>query len=386
MMIKRWMLLVSTTSGFVPANRSLRRTTCLGSSSFDDLVGLVSSVSTCLRLEGNKDYRGVVASDDIALDDAILSIPLSDCLRDDESPSWLDCPDPEGWATRLAACVIDKRLGESDSRISDLWLDLLPDRHVLRSSLPIHWPEELLASCRSLELAVDSAYFARYDAVAQLMASLKEVHEGYSVEAMERVCHDALDVVQTRTCRVECDDRPLRLLAPVFDCFNHDTVPNAAFALEGSQLVVRATRPISRDSEVFISYGEQSTRPSWRCLLSYGFVPEDDDDDTTEVNLDGQRFEVSSTSVSEDLVAWAVSDDSPVTLTPTVAVRLSKRLTEAATDLNDLTKTIDDVESTDALSVRLEAALRSQQQRVINTCAGGLLKWAQQQESIPNST
>ena len=96
---------------------------------------------------------------------------------------------------------------------------------------------------------------------------------------------------------------PIRVLAPLFDLINQGSSysgrpksVNAEFGLElvsidelnvndtnestrsdnrrlkTGQLVVRATRNMAMDEEVLIDYGP-STRPAWRCLLSYGFVP-----------------------------------------------------------------------------------------------------------------
>lgn len=110
--------------------------------------------------------------------------------------------------------------------------------------------------------------------------------------------------VQTRSCRVErkCEDGvqwgpPLRVLAPVFDFINHGSSrdadaaggANARFGVEdggmcdthGARLVVRALRDVAAGEEVLIDYGD-SARPAWRCLTSYGFVPEYDVDSEAE--------------------------------------------------------------------------------------------------------
>jgi hypothetical protein len=99
-------------------------------------------------------------------------------------------------------------------------------------------PDEDMGStkCTALELAIDSAYFAKATAVMTLMDELKQVlednedeKEALAVVDLERKCHNALDIVQTRACRVErkCSEDgaqlgpPLRILAPIFDFINH---------------------------------------------------------------------------------------------------------------------------------------------------------------------
>ncbi|MDV2687365.1 hypothetical protein RYX56_23750, partial [Alkalihalophilus lindianensis] len=79
-------------------------------------------------------------------------------------------------------------------------------------------------------------------------------------------------------------------------------------------LVVRARRDIKADQEVLIDYGD-SARPAWRCLSSYGFVPnyrvssdeyfEGEDECVAEVYFNGKRYEVSTDTIPTDLVEAA---------------------------------------------------------------------------------
>lgn len=216
---------------------------------------------------------------------------------------------------------------------------------------------------------------------------------------LERTSNIKIDgQVQTRACRVErkCEDGinwgpPLRILAPIFDFINHassrtstrqsgnlssngdgDTtaVANAAFGIENehmcdmheAKLVVRALRDMAESEEVLIDYGD-SARPAWRCLTSYGFVPEYDvdsspGDDENEENIEnvaelwmnGLRFEVDPHSVPFDLVEVAAAqalldktdEDNDLEeedgdggvgggmLTPFVARAIAKRATEVS--------------------------------------------------------
>ena len=78
-------------------------------------------------------------------------------------------------------------------------------------------------------------------------------------------CESALDLVQTRACRIDGSNdndgdvgttttttttTPVRFLAPVFDLINHDRDPNAEFIRKGDALVVRAKRDIPKDSQI----------------------------------------------------------------------------------------------------------------------------------------
>ena len=142
----------------------------------------------------------------------ILRIPLSSCLRDDEPPGWYEFSSDnkyashlnEDWACRLAASLLDieltSKLPADDALASgrETWLSLLPDRDVLRASLPVHWDDQILSrsKCYALELAVDEAYFARAETVARLTKMLSPV-AALDCDKLERKCHDALDIVSS---------------------------------------------------------------------------------------------------------------------------------------------------------------------------------------------
>mmetsp|Transcript_12909 Transcript_12909/g.28058 ORF Transcript_12909/g.28058 Transcript_12909/m.28058 type:complete len:451 (+) Transcript_12909:750-2102(+) len=419
--------------------------------------------------------RGVCLNKSVKRGDAILSIPISSCFRDDEPPRWYeqrasshdevegggdanenDITDyekynPSAWASRLAASVLDMELNQGgvggeavdrDLKLGrEIWQSMLPDKDILHASLPVHWGEEVLATskCTALELAVDSAYFARASAVTNLSEELNQAldskdGEGDDIimteemdivgdmETLQRKCHDALDIVQTRACRVErtCEDGvqwgpPLRILAPIFDFINHGSSrtkgkgsANASFGIENklmcnmhdAKFVVRAARDILEGEEVLIDYGD-SARPAWRCLTSYGFVPEYDAksevvdeeqvENVAELWMNGLRFEVDTQSVPFDLVevaaAQALYDDSSEDdneregeedgiLTPFVAQAIAKRATEAAFNLIlepemvETEKVWDSPEFVHAMS--LAALLRWSQHKVLLAFAENL--------------
>jgi len=172
--------------------------------------------------------RGVCIYSSVEKGDVILSIPISSCFRDDEPPKWFEGDDdggddhdinrynPSGWASRLAAILLDHEFSNKNS--ADLldsleigretWKSMLPDRNILRASLPVHWSEEFLSNtkCTALELAVDSAYFARANAVMQLQEELKQAlfeEENVDDDFLRQKCGDALDIVSVRHERFE---------------------------------------------------------------------------------------------------------------------------------------------------------------------------------------
>lgn len=373
---------------------------------------LGASPSDLLSLDADDHgVRGVYLNKDVSKNDDILKIPLSSCLRDDTPPSWfLDIHDeadspalqPGAWATRLAASLIEQQTTTTSKGMS-LWLSLLPEASFLRASLPIHWSEDLLenAKCTALELAIDSAYFSRAEALADLKMAL----DGEK-ERMEY----ALDLVQTRACRVERKDgTAVRLLAPIFDFINHASTPNAEFALENDTLVVRATTDLQQGQQVLIDYGD-SARPQWKCLASYGFMPDythsEEEQNVAEVYVHGRRFEVGPSTIPVDLVEAVESQDfyerlevqeAPETvLTPDIAMRIANRVSEVAFQLllnsnfeeEELAQLYEDAldqddkleenqqSPQDIISARLAASLRFAQHRTLLACANNLIDWA----------
>ena len=283
---------------------------------FAELCELLDASPTdLLRFDSrNADgVRGVYLNREVKAGDILLSIPLQSCLIDQQPPEWLTADaseNPDKWATRLAASWIDLYLKQNHDRNDaekslhagiKLWMSLLPDPDFLRASLPVHWPEETVqnARCTSLEIAVDTAYFSRAEAVQDLVESL-ESHENFndelhSVDAIHNIANRALDLVQTRSCRLYLEgtndnddddgsDSVCRVLAPGFDFINHgarcddtrfldDGCANASFQVEtvdGKEcLIVRALKDLKANdpsaNEILIDYGS-SARPAWRCL------------------------------------------------------------------------------------------------------------------------
>ena len=254
-----------------------------------DLARLLGATpSDLLYLTTNsEDVRGAFISRPVDEDEIILRIPLTSCIRDSFAPSWFAVQNSD-WAARLAASMLDIRLHGTSSFSTEvgeglcLWLSMLPDVSLLRASLPVHWSEETLANakCTALEVAAGSSYFAREEAVSDIVSQLQETHylDGlFEADDLKALAHAALDVVQTRSCQLESPDGaqwgpPLHVVAPIFDYFNHassagsgDGYANASFRLEGDWLVVRARRKIEESEEILLDYGVHA-RPQWNCL------------------------------------------------------------------------------------------------------------------------
>ena len=322
--------------------------------------------------------RGAFVSEAVEKGDVILRLPVSSCLQDDEPPAWFthNSGSADDWTMRLAAALLDLWLNISLQYPKDianglsLWLSLLPDPNQLRASLPVHWREEIISTskCTALELAADSSYFARAEAVEGIVSCLLETEHFDGIvdkERLELMAHNALDIVQTRSCRVECADDvewgpPLRVVPPILDFLNHGSSrcagsdkkgsANASYQLERAndnmgegELVVRATRRISSHEEVLVDYGSH-TRPAYNCLNHFGFVPAhgNEEDDSTEFFVGGRKFEVGPSTIPLEMVEMMnvlASDEGDdlsegvSELTPEVALVLADRLSEVGFQL-----------------------------------------------------
>jgi hypothetical protein len=392
---------------------------------------LGGSPSHLLRLfKKPEGYRGVYLNEAVQQGDILLQIPLSSCLRDDESPSWLHKQQQEkeeqiddnnnknavvqiqGWVTRLTASLLDAQsnINQLPNKGFQEWLRLMPSDTSLRHSLPIYWSDSILQSteCRKLELAVDSAYFARVEPLADLSACA-----GTTQAEIEY----ALDLVQTRAFRWSTNDENneddnnninvdssvvsdnLRVMVPVFDLINHHYEPNADFLLKGDYMTLRALRDIEADKEVLVHYGS-STMPVWKCLFSYGFIPSIDEvyeHNTAEIVVVDDdvdctyRFEISPTEIPFELVQYYAQklgnneDIDNVEFTPEIGraiveqLKTSIKALEKITTVNDDDKNIQNSESS-SLSLQLVKDLRESHRRTLVTCVEGLKEYMEGQE------
>ena len=388
---------------------------------------LGGSPSHLLRLFTTPEgVRGVYLNEAVKEGDILLKIPLSSCLRDDDPPAWLiqqqegndDSDDDlvdvqtvqiQGWVTHLAASLLETQKQNQNKKLSkglEKWLKLLPSS--LKDSLPVYWDESTLQStqCRHLEMAVDSAFFARAGPLADLAAS------NMTREEIER----ALDLVQTRACRCSprhregsssldsSEKEDVRVLVPVFDMINHNYDNNAEFYMEGEYMVVSALRDIDANTEICISYGS-STIPVWRCLFSYGFVPCVDDiyehNVADMVTEEGYRFEVSPAEIPFELIQYhaqknmqksgSIIDEKGdlenyVEFTPEIGHAIVQQLTmnakalEGANNNEEESQDDDGKSSLSPVTIQLVNSLRESHRRTFLACAGGLREFLEEQQ------
>jgi hypothetical protein len=329
--------------------------------------------------------RGIHVTQAVDAGETLIKIPLTNsmCLRDDTSPIQItDDPNNNKWAARLAAAFLEKQA--SRTRSFEMYCKLLPDPDLLAASLPVHWNSDVLtmASSTALELQIDTAFFSRAQAIEDVVMGLQGKYDKQQVKY-------ALDLVQTRSCRLTIEDgRDVRCLIPVFDMINHDVNPNAEFVLQHGYVIVRALSPLKENDQILIDYGA-SARPAYKCLASYGFVPKfeaEDESALAEVYLDGVRYEVGPQSIPEAMVTAMMIDDphhvpEEVELTPEIAIRLARRLADVAFQLllDPLEDDKDDETPSEILGLQLAKSLRWYQHRVLNACSTGLSNWAIEQ-------
>jgi len=342
--------------------------------------------------------RGVFVEASVSKGDILFSVPLDFIIVDSQYPEWFSSFDDkegssyflESWVLRLASSLLSLS-SFSDSKVSDrykIWFELLPDANTLKTSLPVYWPEETLsqARCTGLELAVDSSYFPRAEAVEKLQECISAAAApDVTAPVLDSHLQYMLDIVQTRTCRIESESSKLtRTICPGFDFINHSSKPNAEFSVENDFFLVRSLGPLEKGAEVLIDYGE-STRPDWKCLASYGFVPSEeiDDSDIAEVYIAGLKYEVDPVSIPQDMIdALNTGSDK---LTVETAKRVSNRLSDAACHLLLDIKASDDTdidkeEMDELIPQKLAASLRWRQHRILIRCAKNLQAWADEQE------
>jgi len=381
-----------------------------------DLSPLISSLggspSKLLRLSTTPaGIRGVYLNEDVQQSEAILQIPLSSCLRDDKPPLWLQqhpkqldddnnnnnnsTVQIEDWVTRLAASLLETQtnIHQSPKGIQE-WLHLLPTNTSLRESLPIYWSESILQSieCRNLELAVDSARFAR------AAGPISDLSAGSMCSNMTKgEIEYALDLVQTRACRCSTvnDDESvskLSVLVPVFDLMNHNYEPNAEICRRGGSMIVSALRNIDSDEEILIHYGS-STMPVWKCLFSYGFIPSIDDvyeHNMAEIIIDDRyRFEISPIEIPFELIQYQAKklgykDGENIELTSEIGHAIVDQL---ETSIETLEKAMVDISDdknihseSSSLSFQLGNNLRESHRRTLITCLYGLKEYIEEQQ------
>eukprot|EP00536_Pseudo-nitzschia_multiseries_P008045 jgi/Psemu1/197106/e_gw1.198.36.1 len=400
-----------------------------------ELISLFGgSPTNLLRLDTENGIRGVYTNEPMKKGTILLKMPLSSCIRDDQPPAWLleyqeqqqedeeDNSDSavwiQDWVTRLAACILEKRHEQENKEASDsidqamqAWLKLLPSRSTFQHCLPIHWPDSIQSKIdyMPLELAVDSAYFARAAPLGDLLGAIPETYGCNDGKIKENV-EWALDLVHTRCCRCASRDtrnasdseKALRVLVPVFDMINHSPEPNAEFFRKDDYMMVQTLSDIAADEQVCIHYGG-STAPAWKRLFSYGFCDTSDNDDdgfavyeedAVEIVLEDRfRFEISPTQIPVELIQYqaqrTATDDGEdesleVELSPEIGYAIIDQLKMAANESkkkrDDATNAATNIaEESASIPLGLIADLHESHRRTLLTCAGGLQEYLEEE-------
>jgi len=340
--------------------------------------------------------RGVATNRPFRAGETIVRIPISSCVRANEP---LSNREGSSLETGLLAASIIQQFRNADQQFTQMlsiYKQLLPAAEELKFFLPVRWsPQEIkqllpLAGSRRLQFGLDTALNRREQHVKDVFKVL-ENQQAPSCTVEE--AHAALDLVQSRACRVtlpyrngnEREQVSLPIMAPIFDFINHgdpDTV-NAYYSIEyggngGNErnansnargaggrnnnsgnlhntddpstlplqdyyLTIKAYRPLMAGEQILLDYGS-SAHPSWQCLLSYGFVPNlygpVDQNEKVEINVDGEFFEVTANSIPYYLVAHLAQtrggedlDSWRPEVTPDMAMDIIEILNKAAFDL-----------------------------------------------------
>jgi hypothetical protein len=232
------------------------------------------------RMEG--DERGVFARAPIAPGEEVLRVPRAclvtlDVARASDVGRLIDAHAPD----TLEECYLAAFLLQEREREDSAWkpyLDVLPqafphlplffdaqELSLLQGSTALRevarWKEMLLSRYATLAERVPG--FARFTPDAYLWAQ---------------------HVLISRTFGLTVAGKLVRCFVPVADMLNHRPSPRLVWGNteDGDAFVLVAREPVEPGEEVHISYG---IKPSCRFLLSYGFVPEDNPDDTLVLYL-----------------------------------------------------------------------------------------------------
>ena len=225
---------------------------------FDALSELVVSgggVCTSMRFDGSP--RGLFATEPIAADTLLLSIPLSRLLV-------AHTPDPDALLRQL--------LFENARKDSSMWsayLRILPSRHELAETLPFFWTPTQIAAlqCPAIEAVVKGQHSMVKARFAALVASDPELCPTWEAYTW------AWAVLESRSsCIIHDDATELQCLMPMGDTFNHhSTYPSVLARYDAAKRAMTFTtlRDVGVDQQLFVQYGAHD---DLTLLVSYGFV------------------------------------------------------------------------------------------------------------------
>ncbi|RUO88780.1 SET domain-containing protein-lysine N-methyltransferase [Corallococcus sp. AB018] len=232
------------------------------------------------HLEG--DERGVFAKVPIAAGEEVLRVPRAclvtlDVARASDIGRLIDAHAPD----TSEECYLAAFLLQEKEREDSAWkpyLDVLPQSF---PHLPLFFDAQELSLLQGSSALREVARWkemllARYAMLAQ------------RVPGFERFTPDAYlwaqHVLISRSFGLTVAGKLTRCFVPVADMLNHRASPRLVWGNteDGEAFVLVAHEPVAAREELHISYGIKS---SCRFLLSYGFVPEDNPDDTLVLYL-----------------------------------------------------------------------------------------------------
>lgn len=243
---------------------------------------------------------GVYATHSISPGDVVLELPLSLCVVDWESTSSRPVPSsfeacgigtniPADvskrltWTTRMAAALIAEKSKNLESNFGPYLSVLSPEPP---PNLPHRFVDTELVSKEAqskwFEASVDTNFFRAYTLKDELDDAIQEISTENDSVPLPVVSPEqfswAVDTIQSRAFRFELNDGgKLRVLAPLFDCFNHRSASQSYFELvqtdEFATLRLTVGDSYAIGDQVSISYGGKTSDDF--CLY-YGFFPGDD--------------------------------------------------------------------------------------------------------------
>ncbi|MBZ4333427.1 SET domain-containing histone-lysine N-methyltransferase [Corallococcus sp. AS-1-12] len=232
------------------------------------------------HLEG--DERGVFARAPIAAGEEVLRVPRAclvtlDVARASDIGRLIDAHAPD---TR-EECYLAAFLLQEKEREDSVWrpyLDVLPRAF---PHLPLFFDAQELSLLQGSSALREVARWkemllARYATLAERVPGFTR----FTPDAYLWAQH----VLISRTFGLTVAGKLTRCFVPVADMLNHRASPRLVWgnSEDGESFVLVAQEPVAAGEELHISYG---TKPSYRFLLSYGFVPEDNPDDTLVLYL-----------------------------------------------------------------------------------------------------
>lgn len=233
--------------------------------------------------------RGLVAQRSCNPGDLLLEVPLSLCIADSgedgstplagAAPKWTrELP----WNVQLALSVIEQKACGEANPFLDSWPTVPPPLPTASD------PAELaLASDPSLSTKADEAFFWLDEQywLAREAAEAADLLDGFPDA---RAFREAMEFVWSRCLRLSSGPHGVRrLLVPLLDLANHETVPSAMYAFGhsdqcGPSIRLHAARALDVGEAVTITYGEHD---STHFALYYGFVPSPNPYDAVQVTL-----------------------------------------------------------------------------------------------------